>query len=269
MPEKITYGIRNGHYAPVTTEADGTPIFGVVEPWVGWSELSLPPVGDPLNVYADDVVYFKMHVNQGYDGSVSAYAVPEDFKINHLGEYKDANGVMIERSSAQPKDFALLGEFQTADELASDPKRFALFNCTAGRADLSGTTKEDSLEPTSFSIPITVAPTNKDEIVKATILKSANEELFNTWFDSVYYNPDFVVTRRVSVTVTDGTTPIPGAIVTIGTKIARTNSSGIASFVMPSGTYDVLISADGFTPKVTTATVISSSVPVSVVLDER
>lgn len=266
MSEKITYGIRNGHYAGVTTAADGTPIFGIVKPWEGWSELALPPVGDLLKVHADDVIYFKKHVNQGYDGNVNAFKVPEDFKLNHMGEYKDANGVMIERSSAQPMDFALLGEFQTADEMSNDPKRFALFNCSAGRADFGGTTKEDGIEAASFGVPITVGPTVKDEIVKATILKSTNEDIFNSWFDNVYYNPGFVLTRRVNVTVTDGASPIYGAVVVAGDKIAKSNTEGVASFMLPAGEYDVMVSAAGFTAQVDTVTVMSAPVNKTITL---
>lgn len=268
MAEKITYGIRNGHYAPVSHDSEGAPVFGPIKRWEGWSEMSLPPVGDPLTVYADDVVYYKAHVNQGYDGNVSAYKIPEDFKINHLGEYKDTNGVLVERASAQPKDFALLGEFQTADENAADPKRFVLYNCTAGRADFAGTTKADSMEPASFSIPITVAPTIKDEFVKATVLKSANEALFNSWFSSVYYNPALVALQRVTVTITSAGGPVTGAVVVVGDKIARTDSSGVAAFALPSGTYAVMVSADGFAADTDTVTVAAASVSKSITLTE-
>ncbi len=266
MAEKITYGIRNGHYAQVTHDNDGVPTFGTVKAWPGWSEMSLPPVGDPLSVYADDVVYYKAHVNQGYDGTVAAYQVPEDFKINHMGEYKDANGVMVERSSAQPKDFALLGEFQTSDDVAADKKRFVLYNCTAGRADFTGTTKTESMEAASFSIPVTVSPTLADELVKATITKSANEALFNSWFSSIYYNPSLVVTQRVTVTVTDGADPVAGAIVVVGDKMAKTDASGVAMFAMVAGTYDVMVSASGFVAKTDSVTVASAAVPKSITL---
>lgn len=266
MAEKITYGIRNGHYAQVTHDSDGAPLFGAVKAWPGWTEMSMPPVGEPIKFEADDVVYYKAHVNQGYDGTVAAYQVPEDFKINHVGEYKDANGVMVERSSAQPKDFALLGEFQIADDSSIDKKRFVLYNCSAGRADFTGKTKTESLEAASFSIPITASPTISDEMVKATILKSANETLFNSWFSSVYYNPSLVVTQRVTATVTDGTNPVAGALVVVGDKMAKTDASGIAMFAMSAGTYDVMVSASGYVAKIDTVTVAAAAVPKSITL---
>ena len=265
--EKITYGVRNGHYAAATHTAAAS-VFGPLKAFEGLSAMSLPPVGDPLKVYADDVTYFKLHVNQGYDGTLSVYQIPDDFKINHLGEYKDENGVLIEKSNAQPLDFALVGEFQTADELSTNPKRFALFNCSSGRPDLSGATKQEGIEPVLFSIPITVAPTPKDEIVKATILKSDNEALFDTWLSSVYYNPALVATRRVTITVTDGTNPIVGAVVVVGNKIAQTNTDGVAMFMLPAGTFDVFVSAGGFTAETDTLTVASTAVTQTFTLTE-
>ncbi len=262
MPEKITFGIKNVHYASVTTDSDGSPTFGAVKTFKGASEMSLPPVGDAVKVYADDAVYYKGHVNQGYEGDLNVYSVPEDFKTNHLGEYKDTNGVMIEKSNAQPDDFALLGEFQADDS----PKRFALYNCTAGRSDFTGKTKENSIEPNSFSIPITVSPIESDEIVKASIKKSDNPTVYNAWFNSVYYNPGHVAVYKATITITDGTDPIAGAVVVAGEKISKTDSNGEAAFLLSDDTYDVLVSASGFTAKTSSITVSGAAATLSVTM---
>ena len=266
MSEKITYGIRNGHYAQVTHDADGNPIFGVVKRWEGWTEMSLPPVGDPVKIYADDVVYFKKAVNDGYEGNVNAHQVPDDFKINHLGEYVDPNGVFVEKSVSDAKEFALLGEFQT-DGAESGKKRFALYNCSAGRADFASSTKTQSIEPNSFSVPITASPTIADEIVKATIRKADNEAIFNSWFDSVYYNPAMVARFKIGVTVTDGSVPVSNAVVVLDDKIAKTNSSGVATFMLPAGVYDLFTSKTGFDPATQSVTV-SAAMNLTVTLIE-
>jgi len=266
--DKITYGIRNVHYAQKTENSSGAPIFGTVKSWRGADELSLPPIGDPVTIYADDVVYFKLPVNQGYEGNLNVRRVPEDFKINHMGEYKDTNGVMVEKSGTPQYNFALLGEFQIAGDETSDNygKRFALYDCNASRADLSGATKQDTVDPVLFSIPITVSPTASDGIVKASLNKPDNESLYNSWFDSVYYNPSGLALYTVTTTVTDGTDPIVGATVVIGGKIAITNESGIARIALANGTYDVLVAATGFTAITDTATVSSAALSKSITM---
>lgn len=238
--EKITYGIKNLHYAEKTNALDGTPIFGALKPWVGASEISLPPVGEDVDIYADDVRYFKIPVNQGYEGDLSIYQIPEDFRVNHLGESKDANGVFTEKANVVPKDFALVGEFTTADEDGIDPKRFALYDCSASRIDLASATKEDTISPTPFSLPITVIPTLKDEVVKASILKSANQSIFESWFDSVYYNPAGIANYSVTIKVENAAAEAQaGVLVVVGDKIAITNASGIAIVFVANGAYNI------------------------------
>lgn len=260
MNEKITYGIKNVHYAQKTEAPDGSPIFGAVKRWIGADELALPPVGDPIVIHADDVEYYRLPVNQGYEGNMNVRQIPEDFKINHLGEYKDANGVLIEKDGIKPDNFALLGEFTIADESAISAKRFALYDCSAGRPDLSGQTKGDTVDPKLFSVPITARPTKTDGIIKATIKKSDNAELFNSWFDSVYYEPGDLANFVITITVESGATKIAGAVVVVGGKVGVTNADGVVRISQPAGTYDVLVSAAGYTAKTDTVTVASAAV---------
>lgn len=248
------------HYAQKTETESGAPIYGAVKPWRGATEISLPPVGEDKKVYADNTVWFVIPVNQGYEGEVSFYQIPDDFRTNHLGEYKDENGVYIERSGTPQYGFALLGQFEIAGDEAEDNtgKRFALFNCSAGRTDLSGQTKEDTVDPSAFSIPIIVSPTASDGVVKASLKKSDNEELYNSWFSSVYYNPEGLIMRTVNIKVNQGSNPVYGAVVVVGDKIAITNESGIAKIAQKAGEYNLIVSKDGLTP-VTDKVVVSSS----------
>lgn len=260
MNEKITYGIKNVHYAQKTEAPDSSPIFGAVKGWQGADELALPPVGDPIVIHADDVEYYRFPVNQGYEGNINVRQIPEDFKTSCLGEYKDANGVLIEKDGIKPDNFALLGEFQIADESAVSAKRFALYDCSAGRPDLSGQTKGDTVDPKLFSVPITAKPTKPDGIIKATIKKSDNAELFNSWFDSVYYEPGDLANFVITITVKSGTTLIAGAVVVVGGKVGVTNADGIVKISQPAGTYDILVSAADYTAKTDTVTVVSAAV---------
>jgi phi13 family phage major tail protein len=245
--EKITYGLKNVCYAEVTEGIDGTPVFGALMPWAGVTEMSLPPVGEPKVIYADDIKYMKVPINQGYEGNLSVYQIPEDFRLNHLGEYKDENGAFIEKANVMPKDFALVGQFTTANDEMIDPKVFAFYKCSASRPDVASTTKEESFTESTFSIPITVDPTIKDEIVKSTLKKSSNEGVFESWFDSVYYNPAGLPLFKALIKVVDSGTPVAGAVVLAGQKVGVTDSQGIARFSLGNGTHDILVSGTGGT----------------------
>ena len=271
MDEKITYGIRNVYYAQKSETPDGSPVFGAMKRWQGADELSLPPVGEPIIIYADDVEYYRLPVNQGYEGNINVRQIPEDFKINCLGEYRDANGVLIEKDGIKPDNFALLGEFQIADESSVSAKRFILYDCTAGRPDLTSKTKqgEGKVDAVLSSVPITARPTKSDGIIKATIKKSDNESLFNSWFDSVYYASVNLANFVVTVTVKSGTTPIKNAVVVVGGKIGVTDTTGVVRISQPAGTYDVLVSASGYTAKVDSVVVASAAIAKAIILTAK
>lgn len=262
MDEKITYGIKNVHYAQKTEDQDGAPLFGSPDPLIGADEISLPPVGDPIIVHADDVEYYRLPVNQGYEGNINVRQIPEKFRLSHLGEYKDTNGVLIEKDGIKPDNFALLGEFTIGDENATAGKRFVLYDCAAGRADLSGKTKEDAVDPALFSVPITARPTKPHGFVKATIKRVDNQGIYDAWFDSVYFNPEDELNKVVTITVkkSGDASTIQGAVVVIGSKIGITDSDGTARISLPSGTYDVMVSAAGYAAETDTVTVADSAV---------
>lgn len=250
--EKITYGIKNTYYALKSVSEAGIVTFGTPVAMPGASEIALPPVGDPVKVYADNVVYAKFNVNQGYDGDLSLYNIPESFSRDVLGMTVDSNGALVENASATQSDFALIFEFDTD---TTKTKRNVLYNCSAGRSDLNGTTKEDKIDPKPFSIPITASPLEGTEYVKASIVGDSNDATWSSWLSSAY-TPALTTQYKVTVTVTG----IANALVVCGGKFARTDASGNAYFMLPNGTYDVLISATGKTAQADTVTVASAAV---------
>lgn len=184
---KITYGICNLHYAKKTIGEDGAVTFGTPAPIPGASEMSLDPVGDTTPVYADNIKYVVVQSNQGYDGTVSVYGIPEDFCTDILGMTKDGNGVLIENSGDAQAEFALLGEFESE---TAEKKRWALYNCSAGRTAFAGKTKEEGVEAQAFEIPVTASPLDGTENVKATITGTDTDATFKDWFKTVYVPTD-------------------------------------------------------------------------------
>mgnify|MGYP000945594995 CR=1 FL=1 len=261
--EKITYGIKNVFYALKNVSESGTVTYDAPVALPGAVEVALPPVGDPVKVYADNVVYVKMNVNQGYDGNLNIYAIPDSFSRDVLGMTIDANGALVEDASAVQKDFALIAEFNTD---TAKTKRFVLYNCSAGRADLNGATKEETINPQTFSIPITVAPLDGSEYVKASFTGDSTDAIWTSWLSSVYI-PALATQYKVTVHVQVGSTAVANALVVCGGKIARTDASGNAYFMQAAGTYDVLVSDGGaHAADTATVTVTASATSVTVTL---
>lgn len=258
---KITYGIRNVHYA-LKTVSNGVAAFAPPVPMPGAFEIALPPVGDPVKVYADDTVYFYRNVNQGYDGTLSVYTLPESFQRDVLGLVKDSNGVMVESAGAVQKEAALLFEFAT-DEPKT--KRAILYSCAFGRSDVASKTKTETLEPNGFAIPVTASPLDGTEYVRSSILGDKNVPAWTSWFSSVYM-PSEAAKFPVTITVSDSSGPLAGVLVVCGGLMAFTGADGTAAFMLPAGSYDLFVSKADYTAEVDAVTVTSSPVATAVTM---
>lgn len=185
MADKIKYGIKNVHYAVATIASNGSATYGTVKPLAGAVSISLDAQGETNKFFADNVVYYTSVANNGYEGDLELALVPDDFKKDVLGYGTDTNGVLYEDANAPVVHFALTFQFET-DVSA---RRHVMYNCTATRPGVSGSTKEESIEPQTETITITAttiynAAYDKD-IVKASCSTSQSTQ-YNSWNSSIY-----------------------------------------------------------------------------------
>ena len=182
---KIKYGIKNCYYAVATIAANGSATYGTPVALPGAVSMSLEPQGESNPFYADNIVYYTSIANNGYEGDLELAKIPESFMTDVLGYSADGNDVIYEDANAPVIHFALMFQF----EGDAHAKRHVLYNCTAARPSLSGTTKEDSITPQTETITITAttiynAALDKD-IVKASCTPTEATQ-YNGWLTTVY-----------------------------------------------------------------------------------
>lgn len=155
---KIRYGLKEVHYAKITRDEAGTITYGTPVPYKGAVSLTLDAeTGDPTKFYADDTIFYQgAGSNSGYTGTLEMASGDsrDDFDCDIMGFKKDAHGNIVENSEAEPEPFALLWQF-TGDKSGM---KYVAYNCLATRASLSGTTKEDVINPATDSYSLTVSP---------------------------------------------------------------------------------------------------------------
>ena len=183
---KVRYGLKNVHYAKLTTAEDGMVSYASPTAWPGAVSIKFSAQGSQEPFYADDIKYYVTSSNTGYNGDLETALVPEDFRTSIIGEIKDADGVFIENADAQPVPFALLFEF------AGDVKavRHVLYNCTACRPDIEAQTREDKVSVKTETLTIDASSVyNKDldaNVVKADTSSETSEATYNGWYESVH-----------------------------------------------------------------------------------
>lgn len=179
---KVKFGLSNVHIAKIT-EVDGSIIYGTPFAMPGAKSLTADPEGDTTKFYADNIVYYIANSNQGYSGELELAMLVEQFFTEILGQQKDANGALFESADDINARFALMGEI----EGDARKRRFVYFDCTATRPSAEMNTIEESKEPQTDKVSITMAARNTDKAIKAVIEPTEeNKAVYDTFFEKVY-----------------------------------------------------------------------------------
>jgi len=182
MANKVIYGICNVYYAKATDDGTGTLTYATPVHIPGARSISLSASGDQLNWAADNVTYFSMAGDDGYEGDLTMAIIPDDFKKDILGETLDAKGFYVERSGSSKSEFALLFQFEGDDKAV----KHCLYRCTASRPAVNGNTVDGSPEPSEETITLRVMPRINDKVVKARAPYTASTtSSYATWFSAV------------------------------------------------------------------------------------
>lgn len=179
---KVKFGLSNVHIAKITEE-DGVITYGTPFAMPGAVSLSAEPEGEETPFYADNIKYFIAVSNQGYSGDLELAMTPDEFLKEILGQTEDANGALIESADDVNARFALMGEIDGDKK----KRRFVYFDCTAARPGAEMNTVEESKEPQTDTISITMSARSTDKAIKAVIEPTEeNKAVYDAFFTSVY-----------------------------------------------------------------------------------
>ena len=181
-PNKVKYGLKNAHYALLTSGEDGTVTYGKPIPIPGSVNLTMNAQGDTSTFYADNMAYFVTAANDGYSGTFEVALIPDQFRQDVLHETLDeAAQVLVENINNQTSPFALLFEFD-GDKKAT---RHVLYNCTCTRPSVSGGTTTNTKKPNTETMNLTASPLpNGNTKARTTVDTPAAQ--YAGWYDAVW-----------------------------------------------------------------------------------
>lgn len=177
---KVQFGLKNVHIAVLTDEGEALTY---ADPFRlrGAVEIELEPAGESNPFYADDSVFYTAVSNQGYTGKLTIAMITDQFCTEILGDKIDDNGSLVESNDNTQNNFAMMFEF---DGDASKT-RHVLYNVSATRPTIAGSTKEDKTEPNTQELEFTAAPDPYTGNTKKRSTATTNSEEYETWFTKV------------------------------------------------------------------------------------
>lgn len=199
---KVFYGLSNVHYALLTETTDPvtgkiTSSYGTPKLWPGAVNIQLDPSGNPIIFSADNTAYYTISNNQGYEGDFESALIPDDVRVDTLGNHKDANGMIVETDHDEVSYFALMFEFNTD----KNPSRYVFYKVSLAQrpgvasstVDVSGDL-EVKTETVSFKAMPQASATVIDGIechlVKAFTSQDIDPTAYNNFYSAVY-TPEF------------------------------------------------------------------------------
>lgn len=188
MANKVKYGLSNVYYAKATIDSStGTATYATPVAIKGAVNLSLEPQGDLEPFYADNIKYYIVNNNSGYEGDLEIALIPDSFRKDILGEIEDTNGILVEATNTPSVSFALLFQFEGDDKAT----RHAFYNCTAKRPTVAGATREDSTEVQTETLNLSCASVYNaslaKDVVKARCLNDGTQATtYASWNTTVY-----------------------------------------------------------------------------------
>ena len=174
-------GLKNCHYAKATFDEDGGVTYDTPVRIPGAVSLSLDANGEIEPFYADNIAYYVVNNNSGYEGDLEIALIPESFLTDIMHEELDGNGVLAENANAELEHFAFLFEFDGDQRHI----RHVMYNCVASRPAVEGDTNEDSKEVKTDKLTLQATPL-ANGYVKAKTGTNTSDDVYNKWYEKVY-----------------------------------------------------------------------------------
>ena len=180
MANKVEFGISNLYVGTYTVAAtNGLVTMGTPYHQAGAVSFSPEENSENSKFYADNVVYWSGYTGGTFEGDLEVAKFDDNFKKNYLGYIqKGDGGLACVKNAVKPNVYIA---FQVEGD--SESRRVIMYNCSLGGITREYSTEEESIEPATETIAVTVAGDNKTGIS----MVSYNQGV--TGYSTLFTNP--------------------------------------------------------------------------------
>ena len=161
MANKVEFGISNLYVGTYTVGTTGTVTMGTPYHQAGAISFSPEEQSESNNFYADNVIYWSGYSGGTFEGDLEVAKFDDTFKTQFLGYIQKASdgGLAVVKNATKPKVYIA---FQVEGDAES--RRIIMYNCSLGGITREYATEEESIEPATETIAVTVAGDNQTGI---------------------------------------------------------------------------------------------------------
>lgn len=179
MANKVEFGISNLYVGTYTVATDGTVTMGSPYHQAGAVSFSPDENSDKTDFYADNVIYWSGYSGGTFEGDLEVAKFDDTFKKNFLGYIeKGDGGLAVVKNAVKPNVWIA---FQVEGDAES--RRCIMYNCSLGGITREYATIEESREPATETIAVTVAGDNATGISMVSYNQTA------TGYSTLFTNP--------------------------------------------------------------------------------
>lgn len=154
---KVEFGISNLYVGTYTVATDGTVTMGSAYHQPGAVSFSPDEDSENTKFYADNIVYYSSYSGGSFEGDLEVARFDDAFKTQFLGYVsKGDGGLAIVKNATKP---AVWIAFQVEGDAAG--RRVIMYNCALSGISREYATIEDTKEPATETISVTVSGDNK------------------------------------------------------------------------------------------------------------
>ena len=179
MANKVEFGISNLYVGTYSVGTTGTVTMGTGYHQAGAVSFSPEEQSEANKFYADNVVYWSGYTGGSFEGDLEVAKFDDTFKTQFLGYLaKGDGGLAVVKNATRPNVWIA---FQIEGDQES--RRCIMYNCSLGGISREYSTVEESKEPATETIAVTVAGDNATGISMVSYNQSA------TGYSTLFTNP--------------------------------------------------------------------------------
>ena len=179
MANKVEFGISNLYVGTYSVSTAGVVTMGSPYHQAGAISFSPEEQSEANQFYADNVVYWAGYTGGTFEGDLEVAKFDNSFKTKYLGYItKTDGGIGIVKNATKPNVYIA---FQVEGDAES--RRVIMYNCSLGGITREYATEEDTIEPATETIAVTVAGDNKTGVSMVSYDQGA------TGYSTLFSNP--------------------------------------------------------------------------------